>query len=58
MENNEQLLPVKLRMNAMLSWEDHSYIGPPHVLNPQKAGALVEVVRDNILCYEQPNYMH
>ena len=30
------------------SWEDHFYISPPHVPNPLKTGALVEVVRDNI----------
>ncbi len=29
-------------------WEDHFYISPPHVPNPPKTGALVEVVRDNI----------
>ncbi len=54
-ENNEQLLTVKLRITRSLSleasfasWEDHRYLSPPHVLNPPKIGAPVEVVRDNI----------
>ena len=29
-------------------WEDHLYIGPPHVLKPPKTIALVEMVYDNI----------
>ncbi len=43
-----------LRLEAsFVLWEDHCfYISPPHVPNPPKTGALVEVVRDNIVaCY-------
>ena len=55
-ENNEQFLIVKLRMTCVIKsyvtrslrleasfalWEDHFYIGPPHVPNPPKTGALV-----------------
>ncbi len=46
--NNEQLLSLELKASFAL-WEDHFYISPPHVSNPLKTGALVEVVHDNIM---------
>ncbi len=39
-----------LRSEASFAlWEDNFYISPPHVPNPSKTRALVEVVCDNIV---------